>query len=83
MWKRVEKDCEWESPRAPSVRLLFRDERATPALLESLEDARVGRMPGLVLLRVAEEAELDEIELWPGSGDCEWLEDEDGGTGPS
>ena len=31
-----------ESPRALSVRLLFRDERATPALLEFLADTRVG-----------------------------------------
>ena len=46
MWKRVESDCAWERPRAPSVRLLFGDERATPALLEFLEDTRVGRMPG-------------------------------------
>ena len=55
---------EWEFLRAPSVRLLFQDERATPALLEFLEDTRVGRMPGLALLRVVEEeAELDKIEL--------------------
>ena len=41
LWKRVEKDCEWESPRAPTVQLLFRDERATPALLGFLR-----RIPG-------------------------------------
>ena len=61
---RVEKDCEWESPRAPSVCLLFRDTRATPAVLEFLRDTRVGRMPGLALLGVQEEeSELEEIEL--------------------
>ena len=38
------------SPRAPSVRLLFHDTRATPTLLEFLEDTRVGRVPGQVLL---------------------------------
>ena len=70
LWQRVEKYCEWESPRAPSVRLLFRDERATLALLELLEDTRAGRMPGLVLMGVVEEESgLDEIELWPRSED--------------
>ena len=70
MWKR---DCEWESPRAPSVRLLFRDERATPALLGFLADTRVGRMPGLALFGVEEsESDLEEIALWP---------EEDGGLG--
>lgn len=41
LWRRVEADCEWGGPRAPSVRLLFRDPRTTPALLEFLEDTRV------------------------------------------
>lgn len=78
----MEKDYEWESPRAPSVRLLFHGERATPALLESLEDTRVGRMPGLALMGVAEEkSELEEIELWPES-ERERLEDEEGEPGP-
>ena len=45
LWQRVERDCEWESPRAPSIRLLFRDGRATPAVLEFLEDTRVGKIP--------------------------------------
>ena len=35
MWQRVEKDCEWKSPRAPSVSLLFRGERATPPFWSS------------------------------------------------
>ena len=65
MWQRVEKDCERETPRAPSVRLLFRDERATPPFLEFLEDTRVGKMPGLALFGVQEEElELGEIVLW-------------------
>ena len=52
-------------PESPFSSLLFRDEGATPALLEFLEDTRVGRMPGLALLRVVEEeeTELDKIEL--------------------
>ena len=69
LWKRVEKDCEWESPRAPAARLLLCDERATSALLEFLEGARVGRMPGLALgvaEEEEEEEELGEMEMWPG-----------------
>ena len=67
MWERVGKDCEWESPRAPSVRLLFRDEQATPALLAFLGDTRAGWMPGLPPLRIegGEDGELDEVVLWP------------------
>ena len=55
----------------PSVRLLFRDERATPAFLEFLEDTKVGRMPGLALMGVVEvggvevESDLEEIVLRP------------------
>ena len=36
--------CEWERPRAPEVRLLFDDVRATPAVLTSLQDMRVGKI---------------------------------------
>lgn len=67
LWKRVEMDCGWGSPRAPSVRLLFRDARVTPALLEFLEDIRVGRIPGRVLLEGGpdlNEDEIEEVELW-------------------
>ena len=38
------------APRAPPVRLLLQDFRATSALLEFLRDTRVGRIPGRVLL---------------------------------
>ena len=31
MWKRIGKLCEWKEPRAPEVRLLFDDVRATTA----------------------------------------------------
>ena len=83
MWQRVEKDCEWESPRAPSVRLLFCDERATPALLEFPEDTRVGRMPGLALMRmVEEESDLEEIVLWPVQGEGSEEESEESGPDP-
>ena len=83
MWQRVEKDCEWKSPRAPSVRLLFRDERATPALLEFLEGTRVGRMPGLALMGVMEEeSDLEDIVLWPAEGEGSEEESEESGPGP-
>ena len=58
-----ERDCEWESRRAPSGRLLFRDERATPAVLGFLEMTRVGKMPGLAHRGVEEESDLEEIEM--------------------
>ena len=71
LWQRVEKDCEWESPRAPSVRLLFRDARTTPAVLEFLEDTRVRKMPGLALFGVQEEEpDLEEIVLWSEDDEC-------------
>ena len=51
-------------PRAPSVRLLFRDARATQAVLDFPRDTRVGRIPGLALFGFqGEESELEEIEL--------------------
>ena len=78
----MERDCEWGGSRAPSVRLPFRDERATPAFLEFLEKPRVERMPGLALRGVEEEeSDLEEIEMWldkdelGGGG-------EEGGPGP-
>lgn len=53
--------------RTPSVRLLFSDARAVPAVLGSLGDTRVGRMPGRVFLAGrpdVEEDDLEEMELW-------------------
>ena len=50
------------------VRFLFRDARATPALLEFLEGTKVGQMPEMILLTgglVEDEDELEEIELGP------------------
>ena len=41
MWEGVGKGCEWESPRAPAVRLLW-DVRAVDAVVEFLESTRVG-----------------------------------------
>ena len=69
-------DCLWASRRAPTVRLLFKNERATPVVLEFLEKTMVGKMPGLALLGVEEEEEdLEEIEMWLDE------EDEPGGEG--
>ena len=69
-------------------RLLFRDERATPALLEFLEDTRVGRMPGLALFHAdgprVDEENLEEVEIRPTTGEesGEETEGEEGGPGP-
>ena len=50
----------------PTPPASFRDERATPVVLEFLEDTRVGRVPGLALMGVVEEeSDLEELELWP------------------
>ena len=46
-WKKTEKMCEWERQRAPSVRLMFNDVRAAPAVLSFLRDTRVARMISL------------------------------------
>ena len=90
LWRRVEVNCGWEGPRASSVRLHFRDARATPALLEFLEDTRVGRMPDRVMLAGGpdlEEGDMEEVELWApeeGEGtDVSGSEEEDGPGPPS
>ena len=70
MWKRIERLCEWDTPRAPSVRLMFDDVRAGPAVLTFLRDTRVGRMISMAP-RDGERAE-DEAES----------EGEEGGPGP-
>ena len=71
MWKRIARLCEWETPRAPSVRLMFDDVRAAPAVLTSLRDTRMGKMISLVP-RGGERAEETETE---SAG-------EEGGPGP-
>ena len=86
MWQKVETDCEWGAPRAPSVRLLFRDARATtPAFLEFLEDTKLGPTPGQVLVAgggAEGESGLEVIELGPQedeeAGSSEESEEEDG-----
>ena len=44
------------------MRRLFGDERAVPAILEFLEDTRVGKMPGRVLLAGGPDLEEEELE---------------------
>ena len=48
LWQRIRLDCGWGG--AQSIRRLFGDERTVPAVLEFLEDVRVGKMPGRILL---------------------------------
>lgn len=82
LWQRVETDCEWGPPKAPSVCLLFRDERAIPTLLGFLEDTRVGRMPSVTDLQAlgAEDEDVEDVEHWQESD--EGTEGEEDGPGP-
>ena len=84
LWQKMERDCEWRTRRGPSVRLLFRDERAIPAVLEFLGKTRVGKMSGLALLGAEEEgSDLCEIEMWLGEDEEEpGSEGDEGGPGP-
>ena len=81
-------DCEWEGSRAPSVRTLFNDPHAIPAVLEFLEDTKVGQMPSKVLLRGGMEIEgtnLEDIELWVEDSRAQEIEEyeEEDGLGPA
>ena len=84
---RVKADCEWGGLRAPSVRTLFNDPRAIPAVLEFLEDTKVGQMPSEVLLRGGMEIQgkdLEDIELWVEGSTAQEIEEyeEEDGPGP-
>lgn len=74
--------------RAPVVRRLFNDPRATPAVLEFLEDTRVGKMPGRILMAGCpglEEKELEELSLRApevDEGSDMSSSEEEGGPGP-
>ena len=79
----VGKACEWKHPRAPTVRLLFRDERATPAVLQFLRDTKVGRVVTLPPRKEEGEWEgLEETELWPEAEKGQGRWSEEGGPGP-
>ena len=58
----MELECEWGGARASSVRRLFGDERAVAAILEFLENTRVGKMPGRILLAGGPDLEEEELE---------------------
>ena len=60
MWKRVRLESGWRG--APSVRRLFGDERNTKAILEFLEETKVGKMPGRVLLAGGPDLEEEELD---------------------
>ena len=81
MWRRIEAECE-SGPRAPSVRRLFRDPRATPAVLDFLRDTKVGRMPGLELYGVREDELGKEVELWAEEESPAEEDEEEEGPGP-
>ena len=87
LWQRVGVDC--GRTRAPAVRHLFNDARATPAVLEFLEDTRVGRMPGQILIAGGpdlEEEDLEVISPWDPEGGGEGSDissnEEDGPSPP-
>ena len=73
--------CEWKHPRAPTIRLLFQDGGATPAVLIFLRDTRVGKTVALAPPGEEEWDGLEEIELWPEGGG-QAANDDEGGPGP-
>ena len=68
MWKRIERLCEWERPRATAVRLID-DVRAAPAVISFLGDIRVGKIISLASRREVEDEDSES-------------EGEEGGPGP-
>ena len=60
LWQRIRLDTGWGG--ASSVRRLFGDERAVPAILGFLEDTRVGKIPGRALLAGGPDLEEEELE---------------------
>ena len=61
MWKRIRLGCGWGG--TPSIRRLFRDERAVPAILEFLGVTRVGKMPGLIQLAGGPDIGEEDLEV--------------------
>ena len=60
LWQRVRAETGWEG--APSIRRLFGDERNVKAILEFLEGAKVGNMPGQVPPAGGPDLEGEELE---------------------
>ena len=73
MWQKVKISSEGE-PRISSVRGLFYDTRATPAVLDFLRKTKVGKMPGLEVYGIQEEELGQDMKLW---ADDEEISDED------
>ena len=69
MWRRIRRLFEKRGPLAPSVRAMFDNQRATPAVLTFLRDTRVGRIASAAPLR-------------DGWGEKEYSEGEEVGPGP-
>ena len=63
------KSCGWKLPQAPSARLLFQTDRASPAVLAFLRGTKAGRMIGVTPPEEEDEGEEKE-------------EEEEGGLGP-
>ena len=82
LWRSVGRDCEWKHPRAPTVRVLFQEERATPAVLAFLRDTKVGRMVTLTHPEGEEWEGLEEIDLWPEEAEGQAANGDEGGPGP-
>ena len=73
--------CEWKRPRAPTIRLLFQDERATPVVLAFLRGTKAWRM--VILAPLEKEWQgLEEIVLWSEEAESQDENEEEGGSGP-
>ena len=64
LWQRVGKDCEWEHPRAPTLRWLWRGD-AVGAVVEFLENTRVGSRASAEMARARVDEDRDGEEV-PG-----------------
>ena len=78
LWKYVGYHCGWKHPRAPRVALLFRDERATKAVLSFLRKTKVGQV---VTISPRDEAGEEGGEEGSEEERVE-AEGEEGGPGP-
>ena len=63
MWQKVQISTKG-GPRISSVRGLFHDARATPAVLDFLRKTKVGKMPGLEVYGIQEGELGQDMELW-------------------
>ena len=74
LWKRIGRDCGWEHPRAPAQRWLW-ERDATGAVLEFLENTRVGCRASAEAARARVDEDRDAGFVWGSEG-------EEGGPGP-